>query len=66
MGSGPMFKINFALNAFKKSSIEYSGSVPVNTINGLFDCFDDPPVRYGFIVICRDSAAFGICEKFVS
>ena len=38
----------------------------MNTINGLFDVFDDPSMRYGFIVICSDSAAFGICEKFVS
>ena len=38
----------------------------MNTISGLFDVIDDPPMRYGFIVICSDSAAFGICEKFVS
>ena len=24
----------------------------LNTISGLFDDIDDPPVRYGFIVIC--------------
>ena len=61
-----MFKIKFAVTAFKLSSTEYSGSVPVNTINGLFDCIVDRPMRYGFIVICSDSAAYGICEKFVS
>ena len=66
IGSGPIFKIRFAETAFKLSSTEYSGSVPVNTIIGLFDVIDDPPIRYGFIVICSDSAAFGICEKFVS
>ena len=38
----------------------------MNTISGLLDVIDDPPMRYGFIVICSDSAAFGICEKFVS
>ena len=38
----------------------------MNTISVLFDVIDDPPMRYGFIVICSDSAAFGICEKFVS
>ena len=38
----------------------------MNTINGLFDVIDDPPIRYVFIVICSDSAAFGICEKFES
>ena len=53
------------MTAFKLSSTEYSGSVPVNTINGLFDVIDDPPIRYGFIVIFSDFAAFGICEKFV-
>ena len=37
----------------------------MNTISGLFDVNDDPPMRYGFIVICSDSAAFGIREKFV-
>ena len=37
--------------------------MPVITIIGLFDVVDDPPIRYGFIVICSDSAAFGICEK---
>ena len=40
--------------------------MPVNNIKGLFDVFDDPPISHGFIVICNDSAAFGICEKFVS
>ena len=38
----------------------------MNTINGLFDVIDDPPMRYGFIVIRSDSAAFGICEMFES
>ena len=38
----------------------------MNTISGLFDVIDDPPIRYGFIVICSDSAACGNCEKFVS
>ena len=32
----------------------------------LFDDIDDPPIRYGFIVIRNDSAAFDICENFVS
>ena len=36
----------------------------MNTINGLFDVIDDPTMRYGFIVICSDSATFGIFEKF--
>ena len=66
MGSGPMFKFKFAVTAFRKSSTDYSGSLPVNTINGLFYCIDDPPMKYGFIVICSDSTAFGICEKFVT
>ena len=61
-----MFKIKFAVTAFKYSSTELSGSVQVNTINGLFDYIDDPPMRYGLIVVCSDSAAFGICENFVS
>ena len=61
IGSGTIFKIKFAVTAFKKSS----GFVTVNTISGLFDVIDDPPIRYGFMFICRDSAAFGICEKFV-
>ena len=39
--------------------------MPVNTIDGLFDVFDDPHMRYDFIVIRNDSAAFGICKKFV-
>ena len=51
------------MTAYKKSSTEYSGSVPINTINGLFDVIDDPPIRYGFIVICSDSAAFGNLKK---
>ena len=38
----------------------------MNTINGLLDIIDDPPLKYGFIVILSDSGAFGICEKFVS
>ena len=54
------------MTAFRKSSTEYSGSVPVNTIIGLVDVIDDPPIRYGFIIIFNDSVAFGNCEKFVS
>ena len=38
----------------------------MNTISGLLDVIDDPRMSYGFIVICSDSAAFGICEKFES
>ena len=54
------------MTAFEKSSIEYSESVSVNNINGLFHVIDDPPIRHRFIVICNDSAAFCIREKFVS
>ena len=32
----------------------------MNTISGLYDVIDDPPIRDGFIVICGDSAACGI------
>ena len=32
----------------------------MNTINGLFEDNEDPPIRNGFIVICSDSAAFSI------
>ena len=39
--------------------------MPVNIIKGLFDVIEDPTIRYGFLVICSDSAAFGICENFV-
>ena len=35
-------------------------SVPVNTISGVFYDIDDLPIRYVFIVICSDSAAFDI------
>ena len=37
----------------------------MNTISVLFDVIDDSPIRYGFIVICSDSVACGVCEKFV-
>ena len=40
--------------------------ITISDLFDLFDVIDDPPMRYGFIVICSDSAAFGICEKFVS
>ena len=33
------------------SSSEYSGSVPVDTISGLLDVMDDPPIRNGIIVV---------------
>ena len=59
-GSGPIFKIKFAVTAFRYSSTEYSGFVPEKTISGLFDDIDDPPIRYGFIVICSDSTSFAI------
>ena len=32
----------------------------MNTISDLFDIIDDQPIRYGFTVICSDSAACGI------
>ena len=32
--------------------------MPVNTISRLFDVIDDPLMRFRFIVICSDSAAF--------
>ena len=32
----------------------------MKTINGLFEDIEDPPIRYGFMVICSDSAAIGI------
>ena len=35
-------------------------SVLVITTSGLFDDVDDLPIRYVFIVICSDSAAFDI------
>ena len=38
----------------------------MNTISGLIDDVDELFSRYGFIVICGDSAAFGICEIIVS
>ena len=38
----------------------------MNTINGLLGVNDDAPIKYGFIVIRSESAAFGIREKFVS
>ena len=38
----------------------------MNTISGLLDVIGDPPMRYGFIVICSDFSAFGIYEKFES
>ena len=59
-GSGPLFKKKLVVTAFKQSSTDYSGSVPMNTISGLLKDIEDPPIRYGFIVICSDSAAFDI------
>ena len=38
----------------------------MNTISGLLDVIDDPPLRNGFIVISSDTAVFGVCVKFVS
>ena len=32
----------------------------MNTISGLFDAIEDPPIRYGLIVIFSNSAACGI------
>ena len=37
----------------------------MNTISGLFEDIEDPPIRYGFIVICSDSVAFGFSEEVV-
>ena len=31
----------------------------MNTISDVFDVIDDPPIRYGFMVFCSDSAACG-------
>ena len=32
----------------------------MNNIGGIFEDIEDSSIRYGFIVICSDSAAFGI------
>ena len=32
----------------------------MKTMGGLFEDMKDPPIMYGFIVICSDSAVFGI------
>ena len=32
----------------------------MNTISDFLEDIEDPFIRYGFIVICSDSAAFGI------
>ena len=53
------------MTALKYYSTEYSGAVPVNTISGLLEDIEDLPIRYGFIVICSESAAFGFREKFL-
>ena len=44
-------KFKFAVTAFKKSSTNYSESVPVNTMSGLSDVIDDSRINYGFSVI---------------
>ena len=54
--SGPMFKIKLA-------STEYSRSVLVNTMIGLFDVIDDPSKMYELIVIWNDSGVLGNCLK---
>ena len=51
-----MFKIKLA-------STEYSRSVLVNTMIGLFDVIDDPSEMYELIVIWNDSGVLGICSK---
>ena len=38
----------------------------MNTISGLYDVIDNPPIRHGFLVIFIDSAACGVCGKIVS
>ena len=47
-------------DCIQKFSTEYSISVPINTINGLFEDIEDPPIRYGLILICSESATFSI------
>ena len=32
----------------------------MSTISGLFEDIEDPLIRYGFIVVCTESVAFGI------
>ena len=31
----------------------------MNTISGFLEDIEDPPIRYGFIVFCSESAPFG-------
>ena len=33
----------------------------MKTMSDLLEDLDKPPISYGFIVICSDSAAFGNC-----
>ena len=58
--SGLIFKNMFVVTALKYFSTEFSGAVPVNTLNGLLEDIDDAPIRDGFIVIWSNSAAFFI------
>ena len=34
----------------------------MNAVSGLVDVIDDPPLRYGFIVLWSDSAMFILCK----
>ena len=60
------FKIKLTVTTFKKFSTEFSGSVSINLISGLFDVIVDPPMRYGLIVIWSVSAEKDFCVKFVN
>ena len=37
----------------------------MNAMKDLLDVMDNPPIRYGFIVIFSDYAAISFCVKFV-
>ena len=60
-----IFKNRFAVTPFNWSSTEYSRSVCVNTMSGFLNVKDGPPIIYGFVATCNDSAAFGNCVKFL-
>ena len=40
-----MFKIRLAVTARNYFSTECSGYVPINTMSGLLDFIDNPPIR---------------------
>ena len=60
-----MFNFRLAVTGVKQPCTAFSRFFFCENQNWFIDVFDDPPMRFRFVVIWSDSAVFRFCVKFV-